>query len=120
VVASHLRPLGIPYDADLVGELSEAGQSLGQVRGNAALMLHEQGAGVDAVVDYLARWSLLSRPRAEKAVEFLTDPTWRAYVFCYIEGVARCRRFVAGDPDRFARLISEQLTPADLGARPAA
>jgi hypothetical protein len=120
VVASHLRPLGIPYDADLVGELSEAGQSLGQVRGNAALMLHEQGAGVDAVVDYLARWSLLSRPRAEKAVEFLTDPTWRAYVFCYIEGVARCRRFVAGDPDRFARLISEQLTPADLAARPAA
>ena len=114
VVASHLRPLGIGYDADLVAELSIAGESLGQVRGNAALMLHDQGASVDTVIDYLARWSLLSRARATKAVQFLTDPTWRAYVYCYIEGVARCRRFVAGDPARFARLISEQLTPADL------
>ncbi|MDQ1392358.1 MAG: hypothetical protein QOF30_1335 [Acidimicrobiaceae bacterium] len=116
VVASHLRPLGIPYDADLVAQLAEAGESLGTVRGNAALLLHDQGADVDTVVDYLARWSLLSRPRAKKAVQFLTDPTWRAYVYCYVEGVALCRRFVAGDPARFARLISEQLTPADLGA----
>jgi hypothetical protein len=116
VVAEHLRPLGIVYDADLVAQLSAAGESLGQVRGNAALMLHDQGADVDTVVAYLARWSLLSHPRAAKAVEFLTDPTWRAYIYCYIAGVALCRRFVAGDPARFARLISEQLTPADLGA----
>jgi hypothetical protein len=114
-VAEHLRPLGIAYDADLVAQLSAAGESLGQVRGNAALLLHEQGADVDTVVDYLARWSLLSRPRATKAVQFLTDPTWRAYIYCYISGVDLCRRFVAGDPARFARLISEQLTPADLG-----
>jgi hypothetical protein len=120
VVASHLRPLGIPYDADLVAQLSEAGESLGKVRGNAALLLHERGADVDTVVDYLARWSLLSRPRAQKAVQFLTDPTWRAYIYCYVEGVALCRRFVGGDPARFARLISEQLTPADLGAAAAA
>ena len=44
------------------------------------------------------------------------DPTWRAYVFCYSEGVALCRRFVGGDPARFARLIDEQLLPADLAA----
>ena len=75
-----------------------------------------EGADGDTVVDYLARWSLLSRPRATKAVQFLTDPTWRAYIYCYISGVDLCRRFVAGDPARFARLISEQLTPADLGA----
>ena len=119
-VASHLKPLGIPYDADLIAELAEAGEALGQVRGNAALLLHDQGAGVDTVVDYLSRWSLLSRPRAEKSVQFLTDPTWRAYIYCYVEGVALCRRFVAGDPARFARLISEQLTPQDLGAATAA
>jgi hypothetical protein len=116
VIAEHLRPLGIAYDADLVAQLSAAGESLGQVRGNAALLLHTDGADVDTVVDYLARWSLLSRPRAAKAVQFLTDPTWRAYIFCYISGVDLCRRFVAGDPARFARLITEQLTPADLGA----
>ncbi|HEX3425568.1 MAG TPA: hypothetical protein VHT30_05515 [Acidimicrobiales bacterium] len=116
VIAEHLRPLGIAYDADLVAQLSAAGESLGQVRGNAALLLHTDGADVDTVVDYLARWSLLSRPRAAKAVQFLTDPTWRAYIYCYISGVDLCRRFVAGDPARFARLITEQLTPADLGA----
>ncbi len=116
VVAGHLRPLGIAYDADLVAQLSQAGEALGRVRGNAALLLHEKGADVGTVVDYLARWSLLSRPRAEKAVQFLTDPTWRAYIHCYIEGVALCRRFVAGDPARFARLISEQLTPAAVAA----
>lgn len=116
VLAAHLRPLGIPYDADLIAELSEAGESLGQVRGNASLLLHDRGLEVTAVVDYLARWSLLSPTRAEKAVQFLTDPTWRAYVFCYAEGVALCRRFVGGDPVRFARLITEQLTPADLGS----
>jgi hypothetical protein len=116
VIAEHLRPLGIPYDAEVVAAASEAGEALGAVRGNAALLLHDGGKDVDEVVTYVARWGLMSRPRAEKAVQFLADQTWRAYIYCYIEGLARCRQFVAGDPRRFERLISEQLTPADLTA----
>ncbi|HLY81849.1 MAG TPA: hypothetical protein VKQ71_02630 [Acidimicrobiales bacterium] len=116
VVASHLRPLGIPYDADLVASVSPAAETLGAVRGNAALLLHDRGADEDAVIDYLARWGLMSRPRAAHGVRFLADPTWRAYIFCYVEGLPLCRRFVAGDPSRFERLISEQLIPADLEA----
>ena len=54
--------------------------------------------------------------RAEKAVQFLTDPTWRAYITCYVEGVQVCRRYVDGDPARFARLVTEQLTPTELAA----
>ena len=65
-------------------------------------------------VAYLERWALLPLPRAEKAVDFLTDPTWRAYQTCYVEGLPRCRGFVGGDPARFERLISEQLLPDDL------
>jgi len=53
-------------------------------------------------------------------VRFLTDPTWRAYVFCYAEGHRLCRAFMGGDPRRFARLLDEQLTPADLIAGAAA
>ena len=68
------------------------------------------------MVGYLERWSLLPRARAEKAVEFLTDPTWRAYISCYIEGLRLCRGFVAGDPQRFERLLTEQLVPSDLVA----
>jgi hypothetical protein len=116
MVASHLLPLGIPYDADLLAAVAPATETLGAVRGNAALLLNDHGLDEDSVADYLARWGLMSRPRAAHGVKFLADPTWRAYIYCYIEGLARCRRFVAGDPARFERLLTEQLIPADLVA----
>ncbi len=116
VVAEHLRPLGIRYDAEVVAAVSEAGEALAAARGNAAIRLHAEGADPDVVIDELARWALLPGPRAAKAVEFLVHPTWRAYVFCYIEGLRLCRRYVSGDVKHFERLISEQLTPIDLAA----
>jgi hypothetical protein len=114
VVAGHFRPLGIPYDVEVVAEVASAGDALNAVRGNAAWMLHQDGRPVDECVDYLMRWALLPRERAEKAMQFLTDPTWRSYISCYVEGLPLCRRFVAGDPTRFERLITEPLVPADL------
>ena len=77
-------------------------------------LLHEDGADPDTVADYVARWGLLPRPRAEKSVQFLTDPTWRSYMTFYVEGLPLCRQWVKGDPGRFQRLLTEQLTPADL------
>jgi len=116
VVAEHLRPLGIRYDAEVVAAVSEASEALGAVRANAAWRLHAEGADPDTVVDEVARWALLPRPRAAKAVEFLLHPTWRAYITCYVDGLRLCRQFVAGDPTRFGQLLSEQLVPADLAA----
>jgi len=113
-VAAHLRPLGIRYDAEVIAAVAEAGEVLGAVRANAAWRLSVDGADPDVVVDEVARWALLPPARAAKAVEFLLHPTWRAYISCYVEGLPLCRRFVAGDPTRFARLLSEQLVPADL------
>ena len=115
-IAEHLLPLGIPYDADVVAAVSAAGETLAAVRGNVAWMLHEDGVAVEDCIAYAMRWALLPRNRAEKMIEFLTDPVWRAYISCYIEGLPLCRRFVAGDPTRFARLLTEQLIPADLAA----
>jgi hypothetical protein len=115
VVADHLRPLGINYDPEVVAAVREASEVLGAVRANAAWLLHQEGADVDEVVAYLERWGLLSHTRAQKAVQFLTDETWRAYISCYVEGLRLCRRFVAGDAARFERLLTEQLVPADLG-----
>lgn len=115
-LADHFRPLGIRYDAEVVAEVAEAGEALAAVRANAAWLLHEEGRPVDEVVAYLERWALLPKVRAEKAVEFLTDPLWRSYISCYVEGLPLCRRFVDGDPARFERLLSEQLVPADLAA----
>ena len=116
VVAGHLHPLGIRYDAEVVAALAESAETLGAVRGNAAWRLHVEGADPELVVDEVARWALLPRRRAAKAVEFLLHPTWRAYVSCYVEGLPLCRRFVGGDPARFAELLSEQLVPVDLAA----
>jgi hypothetical protein len=110
-VAEHLLPLGIRYDTEVVAAVSDAGEALGAVRQNAAFRLHEDGADVETVTAEVARFGLLSRERAAKAVEFLTHPTWRAYLTCYVEGLPLCRAFVDGDPARFDRLLSEQLTP---------
>jgi hypothetical protein len=113
-LAEHLRPHGLRFDPEVVAAVSRAGEVLGSVRSNAAILLHEQGRPTEDVVDYVALWALLPRSRAEKAVVFLTDPTWRAYISCYVEGLPLCRSFVGGDPTRYARLLTEQLTPADL------
>jgi hypothetical protein len=115
VVAAHLRPLGIPYDVEVASAVAEAGELLGNaVRGNVALLLHDDGASEDDAVAYAERFGLLPRNRAKKVVEFQTDPTWRAYIFCYIDGLRLCRSFVNGDPARFERLITEALLPEDL------
>ena len=116
VAAEHLKRLGVPFDPEVVATAGEAADGLGRARGNVALLLHEEGADEDEAVAYAERWLLLSRPRAQKLVSFLTDPTWRAYMTCYVEGLPLCRQFVDGDPARFERLITEQLTPDQLAA----
>jgi hypothetical protein len=116
VVAEHLGPLGVRYDAEVAAAVAEAGEALSWVRSNAAILLHDHGAPVDDVVAYLERWALLPPSRAEKAVSFLTDETWRAYSHCYTEGLRLCRAYVDGDPLRFERLITDQVLPEDLVA----
>ena len=116
VLEEHLRPLRIPYDAGVVAEVSAAAEQLSAVRGNAAILIHDRGVDPAEATDYLARWALLPTARAAKFVEFLMDPTWRAYVFCYIDGLRLCRLFVSGSAERFERLISEQMIPAQLVA----
>jgi hypothetical protein len=114
VVESHLKPLGIPYDAEVAAQVATAGEKLGSVVGNAAIGIHDQGWSAAEAVAYLQKWALRPEPRAAKSVQFITDPTWRAYQFCYIDGFRLCRQFVGGDPARFERLISEQLIPDQL------
>jgi hypothetical protein len=116
VVASHLKPLGIPYDDEVAAAVADAAEVLGAVRGNAAILVHDRGVPADDGISYIERWSLTTPARAAKAMEFLMDPTWRAYPFCYIDGLRICRDFVGGSPERFRRLITEQLLPADLVA----
>lgn len=114
LVAEHLRSVGLAFDAATASEVRRAASGLDAVRGNAAWMLHAEGASVDDVVSYLEQWGLVPRARAEKSIDFLTAPTWRAYISCYVEGHPLCRDWVDGDPGRFATLLTEQVLPADL------
>ncbi|MCB1038794.1 MAG: hypothetical protein KDA94_04570, partial [Acidimicrobiales bacterium] len=114
VLAELLHPLGIRYDTEVVAAVATAGEALSAVRGNAALILHDRGGSEDDAIDELVRWGLQPRERAAKSIAFLTHPTWRSYIFCYVAGLPMCRAFVRGEPARFEHLLTEQVTPQDL------
>jgi hypothetical protein len=115
-MAQILHPLGIRYDTEVVAAVAGAAEALASVRGNAALLLHDRGRPEEDAVAELERWGLLSHDRAVKSISFLTHPTWRAYIFCYVAGLPLCRDYVGGDPARFERLITDAMVPADLTA----
>jgi hypothetical protein len=114
ITAAHLAGTSVSYDPDLSRAVQEAFTPLGRVRGNVALLLHTRGASNEEAVEYFMRWALSSLKRAEQSVRFITDPIWRSYGTTYSDGYDLCRDFVGGDPARFKRLLTEQLTPADL------
>ncbi len=120
VVGELYADLGIAYDGEQGARIGRAAAALGAVRQDAAILLHDRGASADDVRDHLARWALLSPPRADKAIASLTDPLWRAYMTTYVEGERLLSRWLDGRPagtpvgERFVRLLDEQLTPAAL------
>ena len=114
VVGDRLRELGVEVDTAIAAEIYRAEQLLFAVMVNAAFLIHERGASEREAGDYMRTWGLESDERAERAVAFVTDPTWRGYVPSYMEGRRLCRGFIDRAPGNFARLLTEQLTTADL------
>lgn len=116
------------FDPDLVTALAAAARPLNTVRQNAAIMLHDQHADAEEVLDYVQRWALVSRRRAEQILRFLSDPLWRAYTSTYVEGDRLLQPWLDARPaeesamTRFQRLLDEPLTPrqirAELDAQP--
>jgi hypothetical protein len=113
VIAAHM-PVEVEYDAELSRTVKDARQPFEHVSGNAALLVHSQGASPEEAREYLMRWALSSDRRSTQQMSFITDPIWRSYVTTYADGYRLCRDWVHGDPERFKRLLTEQLSPADL------
>jgi hypothetical protein len=113
-----LADVGVDYDTETARAVHEFRDTLGGLRVNAARKLHEDGWSRDRVVEYVGRWGLETNDRAAGFVDFLLHPTWRAYASCYASGHELCARFVAGDVERFRRLLTEQFTTGDLVALP--
>jgi hypothetical protein len=116
VTAEYVRGTGVAYDPELARAVQRAARPLRHVGTNAALLLHSEDRSVEEAREYLMRWGLTSERRTDQALRFMTDPVWRSYGTTYTDGYRLCRAFVDGDPARFKRLLTEQLTPADLGA----
>jgi hypothetical protein len=116
VAAGVYAELGIDYDVAGAAAVRSFHEAVEGISVNAARQLHEDGRPAEEVRDYLQRWQLSTVERAEKALQFVTHPTWAAYAVCYSAGRDLCRRYVDGDTQRFRRLLTEQLTTSDLVA----
>src|SRR6266511_3435151 len=81
---------------------------------NAELKLHDGGAGEAEVHAYLERWGLMTPEWADHMIRFYTEATTRTYIHTYSAGRELCRSYVAGEPKRFRRLLTEQVRVRDL------
>ena len=114
LTAKFVSGTGVTYDPEVSRRAIEAREPLGRAGINAAFMLHVDGATVEEAREYVMWWALASEKRAANIVDFVSNPMWRSYASTYQDGYDLCHGFVAGDVGRFKRLLTEQLTPAEL------
>jgi hypothetical protein len=109
---------GFELDPVVATVVHEAELRLFEAATNAARMIHEDGMTTADAEAYLQEWALDSPERAAKTVGFVTYPGHRTYTTAYTDGRRLCRSFIEADPGNFRRLLTEQLTVADLLPEP--
>ena len=114
--ASLAAAAGIDMDFARAVAVESALEDAGWVELNAAQMLYTDDKGEDEVRAYCERWALLDADLSAHAIRFLRGTTSRTYVICYPAGRELCTAYVAGDPARFRRLLSEQVRVGELAA----
>jgi hypothetical protein len=113
--------LGIQGDPQREERIDALFGQLRAVAGNAAILRHEQGASESEIIDYLQKWELVEKARAERRFQFIDDPLWRPYIFTYFAGRDLVRDYLGGGPrpekvERFRFALTEQITPSWLRA----
>ena len=114
-IAEVLRDRGIEIDLQHALAVERAAEPLRWAEVNAALMLHEGGADEAETQPYLEHWGLMSQEIGAHVIRFLKEPTSRTYILTYAAGLELCRAYVADEPARFRRLLTEQVRVGDLG-----
>ena len=112
--ARILARFGAGYDVALARAVRVAEQPIWRLEDTAAHMIHVQGRDLDEVRPYVRRWSMRPPDEVEKLIEFVTHPTWRTYTVVYETGRRLVEAWTGSDPARQRRLLTEQLTVADL------
>jgi hypothetical protein len=103
-LAAVVHDSGIELDLDHALAVKRALDPCRWAEVNAALMLHEDGASEDDAHAYLECWGLMEPQWAAHMIRFLTYPAGREL----------CGAYVAEDPERFRRLLTEQVRVRDL------
>lgn len=110
------RQVGIRHDwhAAVLVQLATAG--LSGVPGNAALMLHQQGRPEDDVRAWIGEVAPIDEARMDHLLRTIREPFASTYAFTYSEGTKLIRPWLetVGQTNGFWRLLSEQLSPAQL------
>lgn len=104
-------------DAQREHLIDQALEHLAGVDGNAAFLLHDQGAAADTVGSYLQHYGLRTEREARKGIELLSNPLSRSYVFTYYWGKKMLTALFALKqemPHWYARLLTEAVTPAQI------
>ena len=113
-LAAVMHDAGIELDLAHALAVERAHEPCRWAEVNAALMLHDGGASEAEAQAYLERWGLMTPKLAAHMIRFFTEPTSRTYIITYPAGRELCRSYVAGEPERFRRLLTEQVRVRDL------
>lgn len=110
--------LGLKHlDAQRERLIDQAVEQMGGLSGNAAFLLHKQGATAETVVNYLQHYGLLTEPEARKRLEFISSPLDRTYIFTYYWGKKLLRALFDLKQEEtfwFTRLLTEAVTPTQI------
>ena len=114
VFAAVLQNAGIELDLAHALAVERALEPCRWAEVNAAVMLHEAGASKAEAHAYLEQWGLMTPELAAHLIRFLSAPISRTYVMNYPAGRELCRSYVAAEPQRFRRLLTEQVRVREL------
>jgi hypothetical protein len=112
--AAILDDAGIEVDLGHALAVVRALEPCEKAQVNAALMLYDSEANESDARAYVERWGLETPEVAAHVIRFITEPTARTYICTYSAGRELCRSYVAGEAERFRRLLSEQVRVREL------
>jgi hypothetical protein len=113
-LAAVMHDAGIELDLERALEVRRAVAPCEWAEVNGALLLNERGADEGEVRAYMERWGLLTSELSAHVFRFFGEPTSRTYIVTYPAGLELCRSYVAGEAERFRRLLTEQVRVRDL------
>ncbi|MEO8354762.1 MAG: hypothetical protein ABI621_02505 [Chloroflexota bacterium] len=115
---SELLPRAGLTDIDpaMILAVSNAGNKISGLTGNAAFMLHDQNKSESAISAYLQKFGLGTEKEAQHTIKFISNPLYRSYTFTYHIGYDILKElFSKGDRDLyFKRLLEEPVTPSQI------